>query len=44
MGPFMLQSSVSMTFFMVCYAQNFFFTGESVSFFSVDCLYDSGSK
>ena len=42
MGPFMSQMTVSMTFIDCC-TQNFFFTGESVCFHSMNYLFDSGS-
>ena len=39
---FMPQKIVSMTFFTDHYTQNFFFTGESAYFHSMDCLFNSG--
>ena len=43
MSPFMSQKTVSMTFFTDHYTWNFFFTGKSVCFHSMDCLFDSDS-
>ena len=42
MGPFMSQKTDSMTLFIDCCAKNFFFTGESVCFHSMNyILYSS---
>ena len=43
-GPFMSKKIISLTFFTDCYTQNFFFTKEGVCFYSIDCLFGSGSQ
>ena len=42
-GHFMTQKTVSMTFCNDHGTRNFFFTGKSVFFHSMNCLLDSGS-
>ena len=42
MGPFMSQNSGSITIFTHSCAWNIFFTGESLCFHSIDCLFNSG--
>ena len=44
MGPFMFQKTVYMTFITDRCDWNFFCTGESVTFHSMDCFFGSGSS